>query len=416
MSLNFCGGLILRGAPHGSGFGVIMSKPRVLFPYTEAGLGHIMPMNSIADEFEKLYGDKVECVRSKFFSETGEQCLINYEKHLTDGVRQYNKHPSLGFFATFNMDFWGTTISSWGAVVYIEPDAAEAAKKHMKELNADLVVSTHWATNYYAMHLEDRPLTAMYCPDAKINTLFRYPCDLTLLSMPTGYDRAIKMHKRRYNKENIKRVPFLIRSEAFDVPLDKKANRRKLGFDEDKFTVVLADGGYGVGKMQPMVEELLERDLDINVVPVCGKNQSLYDYFRTLKSKGHTSFYPIGLADNMLEIIASADLCSGKSGASMMAEPCFFGVPQLITHYATDIERWIGKYYIEQVGSAIKCFKVKKAVDIIQEFAADPEKLKPYSERALSQRNNYGAEMCARYIFGLLCTKFPELKDGTELY
>ena len=124
---------------------------------------------------------------------------------------------------------------------------------------------------------------------------------------------------------------------------------------------------------------------------------------------------PFGMADNMLNIIAASDIACGKSGASMMAEPCFFGVPQLITHYATDIERWIGRYYINTVGSAIKIFDVSKACDKIEEFVASPEKLQPYRQAALAQRSNYGAEKCARYIFGLLCKKFPELKDGSEL-
>lgn len=392
-----------------------MAKPRVVFPYTEAGLGHIMPMNSIADEFERLYGDRVECIRSNFFTETGDPDLMRYEKHLTESVVKYNRYPLMGFFATFNMDFWGTAISSWSAVVFIEQNAAEAGIKYMQELRPDLVVSTHWATNYYAMHMRPRPLTAMYCPDAKINTLFRYKCDLTFTSMPTGYRRARRRHFRRYNNDNIKLVPFLIRKEAFEVSTDKRQNRRLIGVDEDKFTVVLADGGYGIGKLRPMTEELLKRDLPINLIPVCGRNEELFKHFQSLSSKGKTTFKPFGLADNMLEIIASADITCGKSGASMMAEPCFFGVPQMITHYATDIERWIGKYYIKTVGSAMKIFNVKKAVDKIEEFVNDPSGLEPYRLNARAQRANYGAEICARYIFGLLCKKFPELDDGTGL-
>ena len=393
-----------------------MSKPRVLFPFTEAGLGHIMPMNSIADEFERLYGDKVEVVRSQFFTETGDKHLKRYEKQLTDTVRAYNKHPAFGFFGTFNMDFWGTKISTWCSVVFIGPIAYKKGKKYMKELNPDLVVSTHWATNYYAMRIKNRPITVMYCPDAKINTLFRSSCDMVMTSTQFGYDRAMNKHKRRFNKDNLKKVPFLIRKEAFTIPSDKAALREKLGLPADRFTVLLADGGYGVGKMKPMVEELLKRDLPINVIAVCGKNEGLYKDLAALKSRGTTVFKPMGLIDNMLEVIASADISCGKSGASLMAEPCFFGVPQIITHYANDIERWIGKYYIEDVGSAIKEFDVINAVDLVEKFAANPELLIPYEQAAIAQHANYGAEKCARYIFGLLCNRFPELKDGTELY
>lgn len=394
-----------------------VAKPRVVFPYTEAGLGHIMPMNSIADEFEKSYGDKVEVVRSAFFTETGDKSLINYEKHLERSVRQYNQVHAFGFFATFNMDFWGTGLSTWGACKFIGKGADKVGIAHMRELKPDLVFSTHWATNYYAMKMgEDRPLTVMYCPDAKINTLFRYPCDLSMVSMPTGYARAMKKHKRRYNENNLKQVPFLIRKEAFDVEKrDRRTMREELGLDPDKFTVVMADGGYGVGLMKPMCEDLLKRDLPINLVAVCGKNEKLYEYLKTLKGGSCTTFSPMGLIDNMIEVVACADVCCGKSGASLMAEPCFFGVPQIITHYANDIERWIGKYYINTVGSALKIFNARKACDKIEEFVSYPPLLIPYATAARSQRENYGAEKCARYIFGLLCTRFPDLKDGTEL-
>lgn len=393
----------------------MVKKPRVVFPYTEAGLGHIMPLNSIADEFERLYGDKVEVVRSQFFSESGDEKLIRYEKHLTRSVLKYNQHPSIGHFATFNMDFWGTIFSTWGAVVFIGYGASKHGIKHMEELHPDMVVSTHWATNYYAMKMKDRPLTAMYCPDSKINTLFRYPCDLTLVPTEMGYDRAIKRHPRRYNKSNLKKVPFLIRKEAFEIKESKQELRKKLGLDEDRFTVLLADGGYGVGKLHDMCEEIIRRDLPINLITVCGKNEQLHSHLSEKETGGRLNFKPLGLVDNIMEVIAACDLSCGKSGASLMAEPCFFGVPQLITHYATNIEKWIGKYYLDWVGSAIKEFDVQKAVDLIEDFAAHPEKLEPYRKAALAQRSNYGAEMSARYIFGLLCKRFPELKDGTEL-
>lgn len=391
-------------------------KPRVIFPYTEAGLGHITPMNSIADEFEKLYGDKVEVVRSQFFSETGNKKLMAYEKKLTHAVKSYNRNPVLGFLATCNMDLWGTRIVSACSISLIGEGATKVGIEHMRELKPDLVISTHWATNYYAMKMrKDRPLTAMYCPDAKTNTLFRYPCDLAFISTKTGYKRGVTLHRRRFNEKNFKLVPFLIRKEAFEITGSKAELREKLGL-EDRFTVLLAEGGYGVGKIKEVVKRLIERDLPINIIAVCGKNEKLYNQMKEYKTKGNARFLPFGLVDNMLEIIAASDLSVGKSGASLMAEPCYFGVPQLITHYANDIERWIGNYYIKTVGSAIKQFNAKKAADLIGEFYADPSLLEPYIIAAKAQHDNYGAEKCARYCFGLLCTRYPELKDGTEIY
>ncbi|HCS94353.1 MAG TPA: hypothetical protein DIV38_01270 [Clostridiales bacterium] len=388
-----------------------MTKPRVIFPFTEAGLGHIMPMRSIADEFERLYGDRVDVVRSEFFTEGGNERLISYEKHLHDEVVKHNEHSLYGRFATFSMDFWGTRIASWATMRKWIRGAYDAGVKHIKELKPDLVFSTHWATNYYAYNAEPRPLTVMYCPDAHVNTLFRYAADLVLTSMSTGYERALRMHPGRFNADNLKLVPFLIREEAFSVPQDKALNRRKLGFDENKFTVALAEGGYGIGKMQKICEVAIERDLPVTLVPICGKNEKLYEYFLTLKSKGKLDFRPQGFTQDIFTILAASDLFCGKSGASMMAEPCFFGVPVIVTKYATKIEQLIGEYYIDAVGSAIKEFNPSKAVDLIEKFAASPELLQPYRLAAEAQRSNYGPEKTARLVYRLLKTRFPELGD-----
>lgn len=391
-----------------------MDKPRVLFPYAEAGLGHIMPMNSIADEFEKLYGDKVECVRSAFFTEGKDKKLIKFEEHLKNEVVHHNKHTAYGFFATFNMEFWRVRLSTWGTMTWLTLGSRKRGYAHMDELKPDLVVSTHWATNYYAIKCKCKPLTVMYCPDAHINPLFRYDCDLVMTSNPVGYDIAINKYKKRFNENNLKQVPFLIRQEAFTTSRDKKEQRKKLGFAEDKFTIVMAEGGYGIGRMEEICRIILEKDLPVNLVPVCGKNEELYKKFSALKSKGNTDFHPMGYISNMFDVLASADLFCGKSGASMIAEPCFFGVPQIITKYATNIERYIGKYYVEDVGSALKIFEPDKVVEKIEEFLANPEKLEPLRSAAEAQRENYGPEKCARYIFELLCTRFPQLKEDSS--
>ena len=388
-----------------------MSKPRVLFPFTEAGLGHIIPMKSIADEFERLFGDKTEVVRSNFFTEAGNKNLEIFERRLARTVEKQNHSTIYGFFVTLNMEFWRKNISTWATMKFLKHGANKPGFEYMDKLAPDLVVSTHWATNYYAKKCNCKPLTVMYCPDAEINPLFSYPADIVMVSTDTGHSHARRKHKRRFNDKNLIQVPFLIRDAAFKVSTDKCELRKKLGLDEDKFTVVLAEGGYGIGKMESICKIILERDLPVNLVPVCGKNQALYKKLQNVKAKSKTNFKPMGLVHNMLEVVASADVFCGKSGANTCAEACFFGLPMIITKYATTIERDIGKYYLNVVGNAIKIFNPEKVADKIEEFMQNPALMEPYKRAAEAQKSNYGATECARHIYGLLCTKFPELND-----
>jgi UDP-N-acetylglucosamine:LPS N-acetylglucosamine transferase len=393
-----------------------MDKPRVLFPYVEAGLGHIKPMDSIYSTFERMYGDKVECVRSSFFTEGKNKKLARFEAKMRRDVSDNNRLPGRGFIQTSLMYVAGSRLSTWLSMHLLELGSAKWGIRHMDELKPDLVFSTHFSTNWYAKKSKANPLTVLYCPDIVVTPPYRYDCDMVMVANPMGYERAKKHHARRFNDENLKRVNFLIREEAFHVSDDKVVLRKKLGFDEKKFTVVLAEGGYGIGKMKAICKEILKRDLPITLVPICGQNEKLYAYFKTLKSKGKTDFYPLGYVENIFDYMAACDIFCGKSGANTSAEPIFFGRPLLVTKYASGIEKQIGYYYVKRVKCAIRIFSPKKTVDKIEQFMNDPALLKPYEQAAKNIHSDFGAELAARYLFGLLCKHFPKLSDGTELY
>ncbi|MDE5789198.1 MAG: hypothetical protein K2H78_02150, partial [Clostridia bacterium] len=118
---------------------------------------------------------------------------------------------------------------------------------------------------------------------------------------------------------------------------------------------------------------------------------------------------PVGYTDRMLEYMAAADLFCGKSGANTLIEATFAGVPQIITNYASGVEKLNCEYYVDEIKTALKIFKPKKVVDAIEKFINDPTKLAPLQAAAEAQRQNYGAEQSARLIYELLCTRFPEL-------
>lgn len=388
-----------------------MDKPKVLFPYVEAGMGHIAPMRAIADKFKELYGDKVECVECKFFGDSGNKTLVAFEKKMCKSVVDTNRDHALGFAMTFTMLLFGNKIATWASSCLLKSGTKKPALAHMDELAPDMVVSTHWSTNYFAGNCKCKPLTVIYCPDAYTYPLFNYRSDLLLLPTKAGYEHALKRWKRRFNTDNLKCVSTLIRSDAFGVSCDKAALRQKLGLAPDKFTVVLAEGGYGIGKITKICREIIKRDLNVNLVAVCGKNEALYEQMKGWKSGENCAFHPVGFTEHMPEYLACADLFGGKSGANVLAEACFFGVPQIVTNTATHIEKNNCKYYVDDIKTALKIFNADKVADKIEEFLNHPERLEPLKRAAEAQRENYGAEKAARLIFEKLCTRFPELKD-----
>ena len=380
-----------------------MKKLRVVFPFVEAGFGHIMTERSICDAFEKKYGEYFEIVRSDFFKEQGNETLMKFEQSMGREVRRYNKSPLYANLTIFLMNLFGTKIVSRFVMKQTTRGAFFESMKHMEELDPDVVISTHWSTNYYARKMDKKPFTIMHVPDAHINAMFRYPCDLTTISMPEGYLRAMKLHKRHFKNNNLKRVPLAIRKEAFEITETREELRAKWDID-DRFTIYVTEGGYGIGMAEKLCEKLVEEDLPINVIVVCGKNPELHRRLKELKSKGNLKLYPFGFTNKVLELIALSDLYLGKSGNGLM-EPAFFGVPIVVTHSANTIERRLAEHYVTYWGDAVRIFKLNKCLNFIKEAANGSEKYMALKENRVP-REAFGGEGIADVIFAELDKKF----------
>ncbi len=389
-----------------------MKKPIVLFPYVEAGMGHIAPMRAIAKKFKQLYGDVCDCRDIKFFADSENKALQEFERKMCKSVVDSNRNRTYGFLMTLSMDIFGARLSNSASANCLQAGTHKPAVARMNELAPDLVVSTHWSTNYFAKKSDVNPLTVLYCPDARLYPIFNYPCDLTLVPTKAGYEEALEKYSRRYTPDNLKCVTTLIDDRAFEVPRDKRAMRESLGLDPDKFTVMLAEGGYGIGKMTEICRRALDRDLNVTLIPICGRNEELFKEMSSWKNGKHCVLHPVDFTDKMSSYMVASDLFCGKSGANVFAEACFFGVPQIVTKYASGIEKLNGEYYVRSVKTALKIFNAKKVVDKIEEFINDPQKLSPLKQAAEAQYKNYGSEQTARLIFDLLCTRFPELKNA----
>ncbi len=383
-----------------------LKKIKVLFPLIESGFGHIMTAKAIGQVFAEKYGDKCDVELCAFFTETGDKHLIKYERMMSRQVKTYNTFPPIGFMATVFCEIFGSVLSSLGSIRLIAPFAFKHGVAHMRELEPDVVFSTHWATNYYDEHIkEDKPFTVMYCPDAQLNKLFEYHADMNMISMPYGYLKALR--KRKYDINNMKLVPFFIRNEAFDVCTDKKELRRRLGLPQDKFTVLLAEGGYGIGKTEKLCRRLVKEHVPMTVIPVCGTNKKLYERLKKLECTPEITFVPHGFAENMLELQAAADIFCGKSG-NMLAEPTFYGNPSIVNHYANLIERNIADHYLNTVGCTIKRFSPKKTVELLKSFAADPGLMEPYRRAARDYHGNFGAGKAADMLWAAIKERFPD--------
>ena len=392
--------------------GLQLNKPKVVFMFVEAGKGHKMPQESLYSAFVKKYGDYCEVVRSNFFSETESKRLGHFEKMLVREVKRYNHNWIYGYVSMYMMEILGPKFLSEIIMGAYMTGVKSAAIRHLTAMEADMVISTHWATNYYAHKTKPKPITVTYVPDVQIIPLFRYPSDLTLVSAERGYKRAMEKFPKRFNEQNLKLVNFAIREEAFKISLDKKQNRRELGLDEDRLTIVSFEGGYGLGKIEKIVKELIKKDLPVNMVAICGTNEKLYKKLSALENTGKVNLIVEGYTDKTLQYLAAADVFMGKGGASSIAEATFYGAAVIITKFATSMERDNAEYYIRDVKNALKIFKPKNVVEKIGEWLKDPTECQRLQKNSMEIHEKFGSERSADEIWAKLCEKFPHLKEA----
>lgn len=380
-------------------------KPRVAFTFVEAGMGHIVPEAAVCDAFERKYGDKCEVVRSKFYTETDNTDMHNFEDGFVRTVQLQSRSRVFGKLCILGNKLAGDALAQQFVMSMRYPDsrAGRTALKHLKELDADVLFTTHWATAYYVGKLKkSRPYTIMFCPDAYSNGMFNIDCNDFLIPTEEGLKKA--NHRRMYAGGNGRVVPYPIRDEAFALRGKKAEVREKLGIGADEFVVILADGGYGMAKLEKTVNELIacgraDSATKLRIIAACGKNAEAVERLNALECPSNIKLDVYGYTDRMLELVCASDLFAGKSGANSMAEPTFFGLPVIITKCITPIESGIRKYYMNTVGNAMYIPDPKKAAEKIFAFASHPEELAPYAERAESVADAYGAEAIADLIY-----------------
>lgn len=330
------------------------------------------------------------------------------ERLFVKTVGKQNKIRGYGSLSFVLMDLFSSdslkAVMQW----FVKDSYADGLHK-MTRLDADIVFSTHWATSYYAARIDKKPINVQYCPDARMDVLWDTGADCTLIPAQVAIDKA--RQKKRFDGMHLVKSQFIIRNEAFKIERDRAVLRKQLGL-KDCPTITLADGGYGAGKLGKTVRQLLKSDRELNVIAICGKNVKLHEQLKTANVPENINFVNLAFTNDMLKYIAVADVFVGKSGASSMAEPRYFGVPIIVTMFATPIERDNAKYYIEEVGCAVKEFNVKKAVAKAFELLDDKEQYERLRNAALKESESNGAEKIADYLFSLLNEKFGKDEHG----
>ncbi len=214
----------------------------------------------------------------------------------------------------------------------VSPLAAGRIRRLLLESRPDLIISTHpWANHIPAWLLQDLgwdvPLVTVVTDPVSIHRWWLCPqVDLCLVATEHARQEALQ---EGFAPERVKLVGLAVDLEFVDPPGSREEVRASLGLAADRFTVLLAGGGEGMGNVFPVARAVAQAFPQVQLLIVAGRNDDLRSRLEGVSWEVPTHI--AGFADNMPALMRAADLLITKAGPSTISEALASGLPMLIS-------------------------------------------------------------------------------------
>jgi 1,2-diacylglycerol 3-beta-galactosyltransferase len=154
----------------------------------------------------------------------------------------------------------------------------------------------------------------------------------------------------------------------FTLTHDKKKAKSALGLEEEVFTVLVMGGGEGSGNIHEIVKELNAGSLKMQLIVICGRNESLKKKLEDSKLRFRSKI--IGFSSEVPAIMDASDMIITKGGPGAIFEALAKELPMIINSWLPGQEegniRFVLKHGIGKVET-----DPKRVTNAIQELLND---------------------------------------------
>ena len=297
-------------------------KPAITFLFSDTGGGHRAAAEAIVEAIHAEYGDALVTKMVDFLKDFAPSPL----NHLPDLYPYLVKAPRLwgAFFDLSDGRSQARFITStfW-------PYVANAAHRVTREHQNEVLVSVHPVVNFFAL----KALGANHLPYITVVTdlvsthamWFDRRSDLIFVPTEMASQRALA-YGMSPEKVHIVGQPVSLRCSA--PATDKRRMREKLGWPQDKPTILLVGGGEGMGPLARIARAIDAAGLDISLAIVAGRNSRLEAELKEGPWNNPTSIY--GFVTDMPDFMRAADIIVTKAGPGTIAEALIAGLPIIL--------------------------------------------------------------------------------------
>ena len=287
-------------------------KPHIVFYFSDTGGGHRSAAEAIIEAINLEYKNKVTTKMVDFFKDYAPR-PFNRAAEMYPYMVKAPQLWSAGFHATDGRARARVlTTTMW-------PIARQAARSLVQSHPADLIVTVHPFANSFALKAlgANRPPFINVVTDMVTTHALWYDnrADLILVPTENARQRAIK-YNMPPEKVHVVGLPV---ADRYCQPRGRKSTlRKKLGWPLGKPIVLMVGGGEGMGPLAKMAQAIDASGLNVGLVIVCGRNQSLKAGLEAWKWENSTLIY--GFTRDMPNFMRAADFIVTKAGPGTIAE------------------------------------------------------------------------------------------------
>jgi processive 1,2-diacylglycerol beta-glucosyltransferase len=378
----------------------VSRRPRVLILSASSGAGHVRAAQALEQAFSARGDCHVEHVDaiayvSKLFQRLYDDAYIAMVRRapslmglLYDRTDQPWKHPR----RRLALDRLNT----------------QPMIRMLKRVQPDLCIATHFLpAEILAWLIAKRKLNARHVivvTDYDVHAMWLCrTVDRYDVALPESAEYLAGIGVPR-EKVRVTGIPI---DPQFEVAVDLRDARRKLGLAVESRIVLISAGGYGLGPVEQLVKDLLALARPWQIVAIAGKSEKLKARLEHLSktagrlADGGNRLVAVGFTKEMDQYMAAADALIGKSGGLTTSEALARSLPMILIEPIPGQEERNADHLLE-AGAAIRCNNLPAAVWKIASLMDNREKLESMRAAAKAMARPGAARTIVEDALGLL--------------
>ena len=387
---------------------------KILILTVTAGNGHNACARGMKNKLEKIGGVEVKVV----------DLLKSYSSKLNVWVADKGYAISVSKFLPLYNAFYDYYKRMDPERRYAVPSqktvvsTAEGLMREILEFQPDVIYSTHF---YGAIALTDIKLayglpckTVVSNLDYVNSPFWEAGIGVDYFAIPNE-DFIEECLAEGYRREQLLPMGLPVDERTLEC-VEKAEARRRIGLEEDVFTVmVMFGGGYwsgGVKIFKNLIKALQGRRAQ--VIMINGRNERGYRQVERVRAAEGLKILNVGFTDQVPLYLSAADVIINKFGGTSVTEMINKTLPMLITERTAAQERY-NLEYMKQKGVALSCKNEKELREQILMLMDNPERLREMSKKTSSQRKNAINDL-ANFMLSLPNADYSQMeKEEIEL-